>query len=332
MVKVSVIMLAYNSAQYIGEAIRGVVRQKADFKIQLVVSDDNSTDNTREICEHYKSLYPDIITFNRNEKNLGLQRNFMKAYSLCEGEYVTMCDGDDYWCDNNKLKIMVSYMDSHPKCAVAFHRVINYFEGTGTKSLSNGGQKQDMTALELAVSNTITNCSCMYRRSNCPVLPEWISEIKLCDYAMHILNARNGYVHYFKRPMAVYRQRKNAIWSLKNLSDWEAKLNLSLHVRELLIENLAESNHDISEVLRDAHTRFTLQGMRTSLDNGLADAAERFRARLLKFRPSMTDIEIEEALKRLAEEKRKNMLKTSFRKCLKHARAFVSLFVPLPRV
>lgn len=331
MVKVSVIMLSYNSIRYIEYAIKGVVGQKTDFPIQLVISDDRSTDGTYEMCLKYKNRYPETITLNRNEKNLGLQANFMKAYSLCNGEYIAMCDGDDYWFDRNKLKIMVSYMDAHKDCAVIFHRVINYFQGTGTKSLSNGGQKENMTVNDLAASNTITNCSCMYRKSNCPVLPAWISEIKLCDYAMHIMNACHGYIHYIRRPMAVYRQHRNAIWSLKDRSSREEKLKLSLHVRELLIDNLSAEHPEVCEIIRDAHARFTINEMAYCRKHGLKDEFNRFKTRLLKYSPEISDNELDKRINAIYDKERKNRIRNLYMTCLKKARGFVSLFVPLPK-
>lgn len=331
MIKVSVIMLAYNSEKYIATAIRGVVKQKTNYRIQLVLSDDVSTDGTYEICRRYKEQYPDIITLRRNSRNIGLQANFMEAYKCCEGEYIAMCDGDDYWCDMHKLQMMTDYMDSHKDCAVAFHRVINYYEDKGTKSLSNGGQKADITILDLARSNTITNCSCMYRRANCPVLPQWISQIKLCDYAMHILNASHGYIHYFNRPMAVYRQHASAIWSLKNLEDREKKLNMALHVRELIMDNLSESQPEACRIIRDAHTRFAMNEIRFSLDHGLNDAAERLKARVLKYRPEWTDADINGQLEKLRHQPSES-LRTHIMAVLKKIRAAVSYFIPLPRV
>lgn len=330
MTKVSVITLAYNSAQYIEQTIKGVVHQQTTFPVQHVLADDCSSDSTFDICQQWQRLRPDIVDTSRNSRNLGLQANFMQAYSRCEGEYVAMCDGDDYWFDRTKLQTMVDYMDAHPDCAVAFHRVINYFEDNGTKSLSNGGQKEIMTIMDLARSNTITNCSVLYRRKNVPELPEWIANIKLCDYAMHMLNACHGYIRYFARPMAVYRQRSTAEWSLKNLHDREKKLNMALDVREELIKHLPEEQNEVREVIRDAHTRFALAEIAFSRAHGLDDAAMRLTRRVLDYQPAWTADDIDKALALLATQ-RGQQARTLTKRLLKKARAAVSLLVPLPK-
>ena len=328
--KVSVIPRAYNSREYIEQTIKGVIHQRAGFGIRHVISDDCSTDGTHELCLEWQRRRPDIIDVRRNGHNLGLQANFMAAYAHCDGEYIAMCDGDDYWCDRDKLRLMVGYMDAHPDCAVAFHRVINYFEDNGTKSLSNGGQRKLTTIEDLARSNTITNCSVIYRRDNVPELPDWISEVKLCDYAMHILNACHGYVRYFNRPMAVYRQRSNAEWSLMGLHDREKKLGMALDVRERLIDHLPHGQDAVREIIRDAHTRFALAEAAFSLAHGLDDAAARLTRRVMAYRPGWTQDDFDAALARATASLRPTA-RTRLTAMLKGARAAVSRCIPLPR-
>ena len=61
-VKVSVIMLAYNIENYIEIAIKGVLSQKTDYPVELIIGEDRSTDRTYEICKRYQEKYPELIT------------------------------------------------------------------------------------------------------------------------------------------------------------------------------------------------------------------------------------------------------------------------------
>lgn len=83
--KVSVIMLAYNIENYIEIAIKGVLSQKTDYPVELIIGEDRSTDRTYEICKRYQEKYPELITVIRHEKNLGYQRNYMETYKHCRG-------------------------------------------------------------------------------------------------------------------------------------------------------------------------------------------------------------------------------------------------------
>ena len=212
---VSVIMLTYNSAPFLPLSVGGVLGQKTEFDVQLVLSDDCSTDGiTTEMCRRYARRHPDRITLLTHDTNCGIPGNFLDAYSACKGRYVAMCDADDYWFYSRKLAVMVDYMERHAECAVAFHRVVNYYEDTGEKSLSNGGLREgDYPLARLCRGNFITNCSVLYRRGLCPTPPAWVGGLLLCDYAMHLLHGLHGTIHYFRRPMAVYRKRSDALWT-----------------------------------------------------------------------------------------------------------------------
>ncbi|MCM1029112.1 MAG: glycosyltransferase [Pseudoflavonifractor sp.] len=248
MAKVSVAMIAYNKASVIEQAIRGVVGQRAPFEIELVIVNDASTDATLEIARRWEARYPEMIHVYDNETNLGLQRNYLKAFSLCRGEYLAVCDADDYWISPSKLRRQVEYMDAHPDCALTFHRVVNLYEEDGSMSLSNGGQKVDTTLADLARSNYITNLSVVYRREALPLdkIPAWVADDPSPDYAFHLLAAASGNIHYFRRPMGAYRISAGSAWSM---TERRRRLEMSLSVRQRFMEYYAD-RPEVAEGLR----------------------------------------------------------------------------------
>src|SRR5688572_22371333 len=102
--KVSVCMTAFNQENFISEAIDGVLKQKISFPIELHIGDDCSSDRTGEICEEYARRFPDIIKYHRRGQNMGMMPNFQQTLSECDGEYIAICEGDDYWIDESKLQ------------------------------------------------------------------------------------------------------------------------------------------------------------------------------------------------------------------------------------
>lgn len=247
---VDVVMIAYNKERYLDEAIAGVVKQKGDFSLRLIIMDDCSTDRTAAIARRWQKRYPEMIDYHRNERNLGLQGNYLAAFRLVTADYMAICDADDYWFSSRKLARQVEYMEGHPECALTFHRVVNYYEATGEKSLSNGGQQADCTVRELSRSNFITNLSVVYRRRLVDLrhLPDWISGDRSPDYAMHMLYAAHGSIHYFRRPMGVYRKAAGSSWSLTEQFE---RLNMSLIVRRNLMREF-EGHDDVTCGLHDA--------------------------------------------------------------------------------
>lgn len=117
---VSVDMITYNHAPYIGRAIEGVLGQKTNFPFEIVVGEDCSTDGTREIVFEYQKKYPDVIRVITSEKNIGANENCKRTFGACRGKYVADCEGDDYWHNPNKLQKQVDYMESHPECGLVF--------------------------------------------------------------------------------------------------------------------------------------------------------------------------------------------------------------------
>lgn len=253
-------MIAFNNERVIEQAIKGVVGQRFNEPFELVIVDDCSTDSTFAVAEKWQKKYPDIIKLYRNKNNIGLQANYLEAYSHCTGKYLALCDADDYWCSARKLATQVKYMEEHPECAVTFHRVVNLYESDGTMSLSNGGQKADTTIADIARSNYITNCSVMYRRElvDLTALPDWILSDFFPDYATHMFYAAKGSIHYFKRPMAVYRKSSQGAWSLV---DSRRRLEVSLNIRKKLMEHFA----DRPEVVEGL--RFASENIEKAIDN-----------------------------------------------------------------
>ena len=196
-VKVSVLMLAYNQQQYVNEAIRSVVLQETDFDYELIIGDDGSSDATAERCREWQQRYPDRIRLLDHSDNVGLARNFVRTYREATGRYIAICEADDFWTDRHKLQIQADFLDSHPEYAMCFHRVVNYYEANGTKSLSNGGQRHEMTINDIALCNPITNVSVCYRRGVFGELPEWMDRVTSYDLVMHLLTLQYGKVYVF---------------------------------------------------------------------------------------------------------------------------------------
>ena len=115
---VSVHMITYNHEPYIAQAIEGVLMQKTDFPIELIIGEDCSTDRTREIVLEYQKKHPEIIRVLSSEKNLGMVKNSFLIDGACRGKYIAYCEGDDFWHHPQKLQKQVDYLESHPDCGL----------------------------------------------------------------------------------------------------------------------------------------------------------------------------------------------------------------------
>ena len=122
---VSVHMITYNHEPYIRQAIEGVMMQKTDFEFELVIGEDASQDKTREICFEYQKKHPDKIRVlwwyqNLRKVNHPAGGNSRRVMAHCRGEFIALCEGDDYWIDPLKLQKQVDAMRRYPNVGLCF--------------------------------------------------------------------------------------------------------------------------------------------------------------------------------------------------------------------
>ncbi len=203
---VSIVTIAYNLENYLGEAIESVLMQKVKFSYELVIGEDCSKDKTLQIAMDYQSRYPDKIRVLRREKNLGLTPNCVDTHNHCRGKYIALLDGDDYWTDENKLQMQVDFMETHPEYSGCAHQS-SIIRGDASNFVKLFGPQEDM---ELNVDDMITHrkfhtSSLLYKREiwqKCGGIPVGISSNERAIYPMLSIF---GPVHYMKENMCVYR-------------------------------------------------------------------------------------------------------------------------------
>lgn len=212
---VSVCMIAYNHEDYIGQAIESVLAQKTDFKYELIISDDVSSDNTREICYKYQKAHPDIIRLFFRETNLGICTNFFDTFSRAMGKYIAVCEGDDYWIDEYKIQKQKDYLDLHPKASMVFHNAI--VGGNKHKSLFIGLDIETHVANteELLKKWSIPTASIMFRSCSLFIPTPFKSFIN-ADYYLEILLNSKGEIHYIPSIMSFYRKHNNSASEVLN--------------------------------------------------------------------------------------------------------------------
>ena len=123
-VKVSICCAAYNHENYIRQTLDGFLMQKTNFPFEIIINDDASTDKTADIIREYEKKYPDIIKPLYQTENQYSKREIVRSflYSRANGEYIAMCEGDDFWTDPEKLQKQVDFLDSHPEYSACVHK------------------------------------------------------------------------------------------------------------------------------------------------------------------------------------------------------------------
>ena len=170
---VTVQVFSYNLERFIGECLDSIVSQDTDFEYEVIVSDNPGNDRTREICIEYQKRYPEKIVLVLREQNMGLFYNYFEAEKMSRGKYIARCDGDDYWCDNNKLKKQVEFLETHPEIGLVYTRSRVFDDDKQVFKNELGGKPWKGFYAEL-LEEPIQQPTIMYRRD---LFQQYIEEI-----------------------------------------------------------------------------------------------------------------------------------------------------------
>ena len=213
--KISVCLIAYNHELFIEQAVQGVLLQHTNFDYEIVVGEDCSTDRTLEILLQLREQNPDKIRLLTTHQNLGMIQNYIRTLKACNGEYVALLDGDDYWCAEDKLRKQVDFLDQHPDFAVCFHSVLRV-DNNGVQQPKvmwpiQGKEIFDLS--DLVKFNFIPTCSALIRRESIKEIPIWAYSLNFLDWLLFILAAEHGKIKFIDEVMSTYRVHSSGFWS-----------------------------------------------------------------------------------------------------------------------
>lgn len=224
--KVTVVCLTYNHERYIEKCLDGFIMQKTDFSFQVLIGDDASTDATQRIIKEYAEKYPQIFVPVLRTQNIGPSANAFDLYRRITTPYVAICEGDDYWTDENKLQKQVNFLDKNPDFSICFHPVHIYSEEQQQiigifPTPKERFHKTELTLNDLLKKNFIQTNSVMYRWRFTPdsLKEAYPENIQPMDWFMHLLHAQTGKIAFLPDIMGDYRKHLNGIWFNAGQSD-----------------------------------------------------------------------------------------------------------------
>ena len=215
---VSVSCITFNHAPYIRACLDGFLMQKTSFVFEILIHDDCSTDGTREIIEEYSKKYPDIIfpifqTENQYSKGVrGMMARF--NFPRSRGKYIALCEGDDYWSDPYKLQRQVDFLEANTDFSICFHnmKILNESNPSAIEFTNSKDQESVSSILDLASKgNFMFTASVVFKKPK-DGFPNWLTDLPIGDYAIHLFNAQFGKIKFLDQVMGVYRIHAGGVW------------------------------------------------------------------------------------------------------------------------
>lgn len=261
--KVSVVSITYNQEKYIKEALESFVMQRTNFKFEVIICDDASTDSTADIIREYTSAYPEIFKPVLRRKNLGVVSNFVDALRLAKGKYIALCEGDDFWIDSDKIQQQADFLDKNPEYALCFHRAKVFTEGSPDKDLifPDPKDKTEFTLKELLARNFIQTNTVMYRRQNYSKMPK---DILPLDWYLHLYHAQFGKIGFINEVKSAYRKHPGGIW-------WGTETDLDQIWKKYGLSHLALYEAMLDLYGKDDENRSTINQSIVAMLNNLID-------------------------------------------------------------
>lgn len=238
---VSVVCITYNQRDYIKDALRGFLLQKTDFPFEVIVHDDASTDGTREIIRAFRDEYPGIVRLILQSENQYSQgkKNTLVAAAKAKGEYVALCEGDDFWIGRDKLQRQVDFLRANPKHNLCFHRQKKYPDSASLKEsfyelfvYPARPSVVSVGSLIIGDGGFVPTASIVVRRVALEGLPDWFYECPVGDFFIQVICSAPAGALFLPDRLSCYRRASNGSWSASVLSSAERRF---FHVKRMVV-------------------------------------------------------------------------------------------------
>lgn len=222
--RITVVVMTYNHVAYIRKTLDSILSQKVNCFYNILIHDDCSNDGTTQIILEYQQKNHGkincIIQKNRQFLTLGYNE-MIKSFIVPNlvSDYVAICDGDDYWIDNNKLQKQLDFMDANNDYSMCFHSAYQLKPSGDIKSkwyIKNEGDIDLSDIISYHPGVCAATSSIFVRTSVYCDFPRWRTSFPVEDLPLCIDAALFGKIHRFKEIMCVYRQFSNGSWSQQN--------------------------------------------------------------------------------------------------------------------
>lgn len=221
---VSIVCITFNHERYIRDALNGFLMQKTDYPFEILIHDDASTDNTADIIRDYERRYPQLIkpiyqTENQYSKGIKISPTF--NFPRAQGQYIALCEGDDFWTCCDKLSRQVSFLRQNPNVSLSIHRAHICIDNQISDVSPSHGKFETVLPTKLVYTTAGQFCptaSMIMTREKIAVLPEFFSRVPVGDFFLQALTATGG-IHYLPEACSVYRLGSKGSWTHRVVND-----------------------------------------------------------------------------------------------------------------
>ena len=206
MTRVSVAMAVYNGGKYLNEQMGSIINQLTD-EDEFVVSDNMSTDESRDIILSYSKTYPNIIITECNEQ--GILANFENAINHCNGDYIFLADQDDVWNANKIQRILQEFKDTGADLVLHDCTYVNENLVSLNKTLFSDRKAEPGVQRNLW-KNAYQGCCMAFKKELIPLICPIPRNIAMHDQWIGLLAEETGTVSFLPEQLIQYRKHSGS--------------------------------------------------------------------------------------------------------------------------
>ncbi len=250
---VSVCCITYNHSKFIAECLKGFLSQITNFEVEYIVHDDASTDDTQKIIREAVGANSSfkLILRENNIKSTG-QAIFPLLFKEAQGEYIAMCEGDDYWTDPLKLQKQVDFLEANDDFAICGSLAKRIYDNPAIET-DVEGEAGVFEQKDVALFNFIPTASVLFRRDALADYPQWAKESPIGDLPLFLICSNHGKIKMFGEQMVVRRIHSGGIWGA-NINNHNSIKNLlrSSTMYHIAMDKFSE---DVNLVLKNSYLK-----------------------------------------------------------------------------
>lgn len=218
--KISACIVTYNQEHLITQCLDGVLIQDYPGEIEIVLSDDCSTDRTDAVINDYlaKKKFAENITikYTSQQINKGYVRNLMWVLSNATGDYIALCDGDDYWTSVDKLRKQCAFLESNRDYSLCYTSYQSIDVKGNLMGVARSGLNKKNDADEVLQGRFLIPIRTAFSRNFSKEFVSFFEKFPnptSADRIYPYFYALKGKVKFFDEITAVYRVHEGGIWT-----------------------------------------------------------------------------------------------------------------------
>ena len=282
-VKLTVWLSTYNQASYVAQALDSILMQKTDFPFEIIAADDCSTDGTQKVILEYRERFPDKIIPYFTNPNVGGCRKLTGCIDagLFRGDYISFLEGDDYWLEENRLQVLVDFLEAHPTFSRVSHRRLVIDENgkkkgydTSKNVLNRSFYIENLLRGEL-YSDFGSVFRNYYKEAGNKYHPLYYASRNVCDFQDMFITQDFGPVYVMDRVFGVYRSRSvPGATNYNSITSQANRCKENIHLARA-VEQFYHGKYDLSPMILHNQKRLIAEAVQTG-NKELLDSAREY--------------------------------------------------------